>query len=279
MKHIRKILMLIVVVVLVMTSGVNMALGATPSPGTTDSESPSDTATDEATASFRVLDLNSSGVDVIRLQTRLRELGYFNYRATGLYLGMTQKAVKQFQEQNGLGNDGQAGQITYTELFTVDAIRKGLASSIVPEVGEQQMTVATTVYGQLSSWEEIDAIFPVGATATITDFKTGVSFQMTRTGGVNHADVESPNADSYDTFVDCFGGKSNWSEKRSVLVTINGVQYAASLFGHPSGLDTIEGNSMDGHTQLYFNGSTSDVMGLADPYHQEKVLIAAGQTA
>ena len=279
MNYIKKILLIIAAVVFVMASGVNTAFGTTPSPETsTSSETPSDTTTDEATASFTLLDLNSVGEDVIRLQMRLRQLGYFNYRATGMYYGMTQKAVKQFQEQNGLAADGQAGALTYTDLFTIDPIRKPLASSVVPEVGEQQMLVTTTVYGELSSWEEIDAIFPEGTTVTITDFKTGVSFKMKRTGGTNHADVESTDADNYDLFVDCFGGESNWGEKRSVLVTINGVQYAASLFGHPSGLDTIEGNSMDGHTQLYFNGSTSDVLGLADRYHQEKVLIAAGQS-
>jgi hypothetical protein len=225
-----------------------------------------------------VLNLNSVGVEVIRLQTRLRELGYFNYRATGMYYGMTQKAVKQFQEQNGLDADGQAGEVTYADLFTIDAIRKPLGTSVVPEVGEQQMTVGTAVYGELSSWEEIDPIFAVNSTVTITDYKTGASFTMTRTGGKNHADVESPDGDNYTRFVNCFGGESNWGEKRSVLVTINGVQYAASLFSHPSGLDTIEGNTMSGHTELFFNGSTSDILGLTDRYHQEKVLIAAGQT-
>lgn len=276
MKHIKKTVMVIAVMVLVMTSGMNTAFGApTPTPDDTSSSSLTESAGSET--SFELLDLNSVGVEVVRLQTRLRELGYFNYRSTGMYYGMTQKAVKQFQEQNGLSADGQTGQITYTDIFTVDAIRKPLATSVVPEVGEQQMLVTTPVYGELSSWAEIDAIFPVGTTVTITDFKTGVSFQVTRTGGKNHADVESIDADNYDAFVGCFGGESNWSEKRSVLVTINGVQYAGSLFGHPSGSDTVEGNKMEGHTQLYFNGSTSDVLGLTDRYHQEKVLIAAGQ--
>ena len=34
---------------------------------------------------------------------------------------------------------------------------------------------------------------------------------------------------------------------------------------------------MSGHTEIYFNGSTSDFLGFTDRYHQEKVLVAAGQ--
>ncbi len=122
-------------------------------------------------------------------------------------------------------------------------------------------------------------MFTVGTTVTVTDFNTGTTFQLMRTGGTNHADVESPDSANYDTFVSCFEGKNNWSEKRAVLVSINGVQYAASLFGHPGGTDTISDNGMEGHTDLYFNGSKSDTLGFTDIKHQERVLIAAGQIA
>jgi peptidoglycan hydrolase-like protein with peptidoglycan-binding domain len=282
MKHAKKILSIIAAVVLVMTTGVHVALGE-PTPTVTTAESPSSSETPDTTetdstpqTTFVLMEVNSVGENVIRLQMRLRQLGYFNYRATGMYYSMTQKGVKQFQENNELSADGQAGEATYTEMFTVDAVRKSLPPSVLYEVGLSD-SLDTHIHGELSSWAEIDPLFTMGMTVTITDYNTGKTFEMTRSGGVNHADVESKDSDSYKTFKECFGGEDNWSEKRAVLVTINGVQYAASLFGHPSGEDTISDNGMAGHTQLYFNGSTSDIFGFTDRYHQDKVLTAAGQ--
>ena len=282
MKHAKKFLLIIAAVVLVMTTGIHVAFGeptptATTEPSSSPTSTPDDTETDTVPeATFTLMDINSVGENVVRLQMRLRQLGYLNYRATGMYYGMTQKGVKQFQEQNDLSNDGQAGELTYAELFTLDPVRRPLPSSVLYEVGISD-SLDTHTYGELSSWSEIDALFTVGTTVTITDYNTGKTFEMTRTGGVNHADVESASAESYETFKECFGGDENWSEKRAVLVTIGSVQYAGSLFGHPSGEDTLSGNTMAGHTQLYFNESASDVLGLTDRYHQEKVLTAAGQ--
>ena len=287
MKHAKKLLVMVAVVVLVMTTGMGVALGeptatssasASPSPSPSESETTSPDASSSASASatFSTLDLNAEGEYVIRLQMRLRDLGYFNYRATGMYYNMTQKGVKQFQEQNGLSPDGQAGQLTYDALFKLDAARKSLSASVVPAVGPG-MTLTTPVYGELSSWTEIDALFTDGMTVTVTDFNTGTTFQMKRTGGANHADVETVTADDTDKFLDCFGDKSNWGEKRPVLVTIGGVQYAASLYAHPSGAEGVEDNDTSGHTQLYFNGSTSDILGFADKYHNDNVQIAAGK--
>lgn len=292
MKHAKKILLIIAAVMLVMTTGVNVALGEptptatpgstpSPTPPPTDSASPENTESGtpgtetSASSTFTVLELNSTGENVIRLQMRLRDLGYFNYRPTGMYYGMTQKAVMSFQEQNGLSSDGQAGEITFNDMFTIDAVRKPLGASVIPAVGPGALV--TPVYGELSSWNEISAIFTLGMKVTVTDINTGITFEMTRTGGENHANVESATSESYDKFVDCFGEESNWSEKRAVLVTINGVNYAGSLFAHPGGEDTISDNGMAGHTQIYFNGSTSDIFGFADRYHQDKVMAASGQ--
>ncbi len=290
MKTIKKFLLIITIVMLVMATGIHVALGE-PTPTSTPASSPTpppseevspdatdtDTASTEPGTTFVTLKSGSSGEAVIRLQMRLRQLGYFNYRATGMYLGMTEGGVKQYQEQNDLSADGQAGEQTYNDMFTTDAVRKPLSMSIVPVHGELDVKVNPVVYGELSSWAEVDAVFTVGATVTVTDFNTGATFQMQRTGGTNHANVEPPDSANYDSFVNVMGGDLSW-EKRAVLVEIGGVKYAGSIFGNPSGEDTLgEANGMKGHTEIYFNGSTSDFFGFTDRYHQEKVLIAAGQ--
>ena len=253
---------------------------ATDDTGTADEATTDDTAdTGEETAAsdFEMLMLDSAGTDVIRIQMRLRDLGYISYRATGMYYSMTEKAVKEFQQNNGLDPDGRVGEITYEKLFSTEGlVRKPLSVSIVITSGPS-LVGDPTAYGELADWSEVvDAAFPVGTTATITDFNTGETFEMTRTGGVNHANVETADADDYNTFLNCFGGDTIW-EKRSVIVTIGESAYAASLLGYPDGEDTIADNGMEGHTQLYFYGSCSDIYGLTDKEHEKMVLRAAGK--
>lgn len=225
---------------------------------------------------FQMLTLDSKGTDVIRVQMRLRDLGYFNYRATGMYYGMTQKAVMEFQQNNELDPDGRVGEMTYDKLFSQQVVRKPLSATIRISSGPS-LVGSPSAYGELADWYEVIAsAFSVGKTVTITDFNSGVSFDMKRTGGVNHADVEPVDADAYDKYIECFGGEPNW-EKRAVLVAINGTTYAASLFGNQMGEDTISGNTMDGHTCLYFYGSCSDVYKFTDKENDKMVLVAAGE--
>ncbi len=292
MKHAKKLLVMVAVVVLVMTTGMGVALGEptptstastspspSPSPSSTpsDSESPGTSESASSQSAFTLLQQGSEGEYVIRLQMRLRELGYLNYRATGSYGEKTLNAVQDFQEENDLGSDGQAGPITYEALFKVDAPRRPLGLSVVPASGPNVTTPTSPVYGELSSWTAINALFTSGMTVTVTDWSSGTTFQMKRIGGTNHADVETVTADDTDKFWDCFGDKSNWGEKRPVLVSIGGVNYAASLYAHPSGAEEIGDNDVSGHTQLYFYGSTSDILGFADKYHDDNVQIAAGK--
>lgn len=287
MKIAKRFLLIIAIVILVMASGIQVALGeptptapaSTPTSTPTESESSETTDTDtapvDAETSFTTLKSQSMGENVMRLQLRLRQLGYFNYRATGLYYGMTEKAVKQYQEQNDLSADGQAGRMTFEDMFTVDAIRKPLGTSVIAVSGPG-MELDTPVCGELSTWDEINAKFTEGMTVTVTDFNTGKTYDVKRTGGVNHADVESVDSANYDKFIDCLGGEGPIWEKRAVLVSIGGVQYAGSIFGNPSGKDSIKENKMDGHTEIYFYSSTSDILGFTDRYHNDKVLTASG---
>ena len=67
---------------------------------------------------YRTLQRNSSGKDVRALQERLIELGYLPAgSADGVYGNQTAKAVRKFQENNGLTKDGIAGRTTQTYLF------------------------------------------------------------------------------------------------------------------------------------------------------------------
>ena len=64
----------------------------------------------------------SMGAVVLRLQTRLQELGYYNSRLDGVYLTDDIEAVRAFQKANGLKVDGKAGYDTQTALYSESAV-------------------------------------------------------------------------------------------------------------------------------------------------------------
>ena len=58
----------------------------------------------------------SSGETVKQIQTKLQQWGYYDGAVDGVYGSGTEKAVRYFQEKNGLTVDGKAGQKTLEAL-------------------------------------------------------------------------------------------------------------------------------------------------------------------
>ncbi len=280
---IKRTLLLIFVIALVFTAYSSPAYCTSPTPtpdGSTqpdESTQPEDSSKPTQSMSFLPLQIGSSGSEVIRIQMRLRDLGYFNFRPTGNYQKMTDSAVRAFQKNNGLAEDGDIGSQTYEKLFADAGLtRMPIIPSAIPDSGPPLIGNPHS-YGELGDWAVINTEFTT--TAKVTDFnKPDISFNVTRTGGTNLATVEVSTAADYTKFLDCFGGNTSW-EKRSVLVTIGGKTYAASLFGNPGGEEKIlSSNTMEGHTTLYFFGSTSDVSGYVDKEDLWMVMRAAGKS-
>lgn len=87
------------------TADVRSMLRVTPDPNNT----PTPTA--------MLLKTGVKGDEVTRLQTRLKELGYYTGEVDGQYGQGTAEAVKLFQAQHGLDSDGIAGEATRTQLY------------------------------------------------------------------------------------------------------------------------------------------------------------------
>lgn len=68
------------------------------------------------TASADLYKKGSSGQVVVEIQTRLKDWGYYDGRVDGAFGSSTEKAVKLFQQKNGLAADGQAGSATLAAL-------------------------------------------------------------------------------------------------------------------------------------------------------------------
>lgn len=60
--------------------------------------------------------LGSSGSEVRQIQTKLKNWGYYNGAIDGVYGSGTEKAVRLFQQKNGLTVDGIAGTATLNAM-------------------------------------------------------------------------------------------------------------------------------------------------------------------
>lgn len=82
--------------------------------------SPTATPTPEAVTTLKPGD---QGPDVTKLQTMLKQLGYYDGSVDGLYSPTTETAVSKFQQALGLEADGVAGAVTLDALQEAQATR------------------------------------------------------------------------------------------------------------------------------------------------------------
>lgn len=93
-----------------------------------DIPDPSADSSVEEPVDMKMLFSGSEGPEVEKLQTRLKELGYYTYsKITGYFGPITKDAVERFQRDNGLTVDGIAGEKTLTALYSQKAERSYLA--------------------------------------------------------------------------------------------------------------------------------------------------------
>ena len=72
---------------------------------------------DETASEYGNLTLGDSGSEVLNLQARLKDLGYYSYKVTGYYGELTEYAVKLFQQYNGISATGTVGPKTNSVLY------------------------------------------------------------------------------------------------------------------------------------------------------------------
>lgn len=87
--------------------------------GGSSSSGSSSSGTSSGTSGFtRTLRKGYTGADVIAVQQKLKELGFYSGSVDGVYGTGSIAAVKKFQQQNGLTADGLVGSRTYTALMS-----------------------------------------------------------------------------------------------------------------------------------------------------------------
>ena len=146
-------------------------------------------------------------------------------------------------------------------------------STSVPEsadLGKSSTTPAKGTAKAMDWWDsDIQSIFARGTTATITDVATGIAWKEIRKGGTNHADVQPVTA-ADTAAMKAAVGKWSW-DRRAIFVTIDGVNYAASMNAMPHGSGSIKNNNFDGHHCIHFTNSRGHSSNKVCSLHQAAI--------
>lgn len=141
--------------------------------------------------------------------------------------------------------------------------------------GDGSATPAKGTAVEMDWWNsDIRSIFSVGTVATVTDVETGIAWYEKRFGGTNHADTQPVSATDTAAMKTAVGGTWSW-QRRAVFVTINGVNYAASMNCMPHGSDSVPNNDFNGHHCIHFTNSRTHGGNKVCPLHQAAIKKAA----
>jgi hypothetical protein len=204
------------------------------------------------------------GVAVAKMQRELRNRGFFSGAVTGFYGDVTLQAVKAFQKEAKISQDGIVGEKTLellngdNDISTTAAKKAGIKGGV-----------------KLSNWDAINKVWKRWTNATVTDVRTGIQFRVVRRGGWWHADSEPLTAADTAKMKKACGGKWTW-DRRPIWVTldVNGVTYAASQHDMPHLVDGVKDNNFDGHFCIHFLHSRVHETGKECPRHQACVMYA-----
>lgn len=250
-----------------------------------------------STVSATVLKKGMRGRAVTVLQNNLKKLGYFNATPTGYYGSITVSSVMALQRKYGYIVDGIAGKNTLTLINnllggTGDPVKIDSASNSTASRGGSERG------NYMAPWfSEANRVFSRGTVARVYDIDSGLSFNIKRTYGTNHADCETLAADDTKIMKKIYGGQWSWT-RRAIIVDVDGRKLAASMAGMPhagldsaaanktvsgrsggygrgTNLDAVKGNNMNGVFDVHFYGSKTHGTNRVDGNHQAMVKKAA----
>ena len=259
-----------------------------------------------------VLRQGDRGESVCELQEYLAIAGYMDSAADGVFGSVTHQAVVAFQKSAELASDGIVGRKTWDALLSkaeaasartyvvvagdtmygiakrfgisVEAIAAASGISrpesikpgqklVIPASADASRAALSRSGAELLHWDVADKILK--SRATIIDVATGLSFEVQRRGGHNHADIEPLTGADTAVLKRIYGGSWSWA-RRAVIVVVGGRRIAASINGQPHGGQAITGNGCSGHICLHFLGSRTHASNSLDADHQRMVQAAVG---
>ncbi len=138
----------------------------------------------------------SSGNEVIQIQEKLTELGYYSGKTDGIYGSKTKNAVIAFQRDNNLTADGIVGQKTLQAL----GIKRQSSGSTY---SESEIALLARVISAESKGESYEGQVAVGAVIlnrvehpSFPNTIAGVVYQSGAFESVSNGEINKPVADS-----------------------------------------------------------------------------------
>ena len=208
--------------------------------------------------STSTLKAGSSGSAVAQLQKRLKVLGY-SVTVSSQYDQQTKKAVKQFQKDNGLSQDGSAGKKTLARLYSAGAKSASSASVTSSESAGSASSAAVSVsapsVGQIRLLHWFNDIKPTlksGQTILVYDPKTGISWSLKLYSLGRHADAEPATKTDTEQMVKAFGGVNTWNQRAVYVRLPGGTWTIASTHDMPHMSGSVKDNGFNGHLCVHF---------------------------
>ena len=202
------------------------------------------------------------GEDVVRIQTRLFDLGFYTYKPTGSFQTVTRSAVVSYQAACGFTASGAVGEQTMLSLFARGAKRVDFHAGVPLSFTAQG---AITLKGEDLSWNTLRETLTEGETYHVRNAATGETVSLIFSSGENHAEMTVPARPMKDrnetvSTLTAWLGSANSFYKCAVLFELEDRWIAASM-------------QWDGeeHACVYFTDSRSNVLNLPDAEHEANI--------
>ena len=231
---------------------------------------------------YNELEYGDTGDDVLRLTTRLHELGY-PVSPTSRYGSTVREAVRLFQIANGIKADGRAGYTMQSALYSVSAIAYGSGKYPTLVRGDRGLSLIYTLQQRLKDLGyytiKVDGIFGSGTERAVRLFQqvnglpeTGKADNATQTLLYSSAakPIGSGATGDYTTL-------SRSGKYRSAVVPL---QRRLKSLGYYSGsIDGYFGSQTYRAVRNFQSRNGLSVTGVADPYTQEVLYSSSAKKA
>ena len=244
----------------------------------------SENALDNLTPENVVLKLGSNGENVVALQSRLNELGYFTYEIDGDFGLKTLEALIKFQQNNNLTANGVADYATISLLNSSSATTAfdnpiiNFNLNYTDNLLNPFNTFSNKV--QYANWySEIIHKARELPNVTVYDFTTGISWGIHLFSFGAHADGEPITPQDTENMNHAFGGETTWTPKPVWVIFSDGSIYMGSTHNVAHDPYHNHENNFNGHLCIHFPRTQSQVAAIGPYATSHQIAIDAGWQA